>query len=124
MRIAEIVAMQKGVTLVSLAMYPQLHLFIRNLTNIVPLDGESTLAIAIAYIATNNISKIVAVASIDMSKELETFREKPDLYNATLALQLGEKYKQMYISIENVRIELLYRGATSNIYIVEVNRTR
>jgi len=124
MRIAEIVAMQKEATLVSLVMYPQLHLFIRNPTNITPLDGEPTLVTAIAYIASKNLSKIVAVTSINMSKELETFREKPDLYNATLALQLGEKYKQMYISVENVRIELLYRGATSNIYIVEVNRIR
>jgi len=124
MRIAEIVAMQKEATLVSLGMYPQLHLFIRNPTNITPLVGEPTLVTAIAYTAANNVSKIVAVSSINMSKELETFRAKPDLYNATLALQLGGKYKQMYIGIENVRIELLYRGATSNIYIVEVNRTR
>ena len=124
MRIAEIVAMQKEATLVSSGMYPQLHLFIRNPTNIVPLDREPTLVTVIAYIAANNVSKIVAVSSINMSKELETFREKPDLYNATLALQLGEKYKQMYIGIENVRIELLYRGVTSNIYIVEVNIVR
>jgi hypothetical protein len=59
-----------------------------------------------------------------MSKELEIFREKPDLYNTTLALQLGEKYKQMHIDIENVRIELLYRGTTSNIYIVEINKAK
>jgi hypothetical protein len=59
-----------------------------------------------------------------MSRELETFREKPELYNATLALQLGKEYKQMYIGIENVKIELLYRGTTSNIYIVEINKAR
>jgi len=124
MRIAEIVAMQKEVTLVSLGMYPQLHLFIRSPTNIAPLDGEPALITAIVYIATNNLSKIITVTSINMSKELEIFREKPDLYNATLALQLGKEYKQMYIDIENVRIELLYRGTTSNIYIVEISKAK
>jgi len=124
MSIAKVVAMQKEVTLVSLGMYPQLHLFIRNPTNIAPLDGEPALITAIAYIATNNISKIITVTSINMSKELEIFREKPELYNATLALQLGKEYKQMYIDIENVRIELLYRGTTSNIYIVEINKAK
>jgi len=59
-----------------------------------------------------------------MSKELEVFRENPKLYNATLALQLGEEYKQLYIGIESVRVVLPYRGATSNIYIVEINKTR
>jgi hypothetical protein len=124
MSIAGIVAMRKEVTLVSLGMYPQLHLFIRNPTNIIPLGVEPALITAIVYIAANNISKIVVVTSINMSKELEIFREKPELYNTTLALQLGKKYKQMYIGIENVRIELLYREATSNVYIVKVNRIR
>ena len=124
MSIAEIVAMRKEITLVSLVMYPQLHLFIRNPTNIAPLDGEPALITAIVYIATNNLSKIITVTSINMSKELEIFREKPDLYNATLALQLGKEYKQMYIGIENVRIELLYRGTTSNIYIVEISKAK
>jgi hypothetical protein len=59
-----------------------------------------------------------------MSRELETFREKPELYNTTLALQLEKEYKQMYIGIENVRIELLYRGTTSNIYTVEINKAK
>jgi hypothetical protein len=124
MSIAGIVAMRKEVTLVSLGMYPQLHLFIRNPTNIIPLGVEPALITAIVYIAANNISKIVVVTSINMSKELEIFREKPELYNTTLALQLGKGYKQMYIGIENVRIELLYREATSNVYIVKVNRIR
>jgi hypothetical protein len=124
MSIAGVVAMRKEVTLVSLGMYPQLHLFIRNPTNIIPLGTEPALITAIAYIATINISKIVVVTSINMSKELEIFREKPELYNATLALQLGKGYKQMYIDIENVKIELLYRGTTSNIYIVEINKAK
>jgi hypothetical protein len=124
MSIAEVVAMRKEVTLVSLGMYPQLHLFIRNPTNIIPLGVEPALITAIVYIAANNISKIVVVTSINMSKELEIFREKPELYNTTLALQLGKGYKQMYIGIENVKIELLYRGTTSNIYIVEINKAR
>ncbi len=55
-----------------------------------------------------------------MSKELEIFREKPDPYNAALALQLGEEYKQLYIGIESVRVVLPYRGATSK----EINKTR
>jgi hypothetical protein len=124
MSIAGVVAMRKEVTLVSLGMYPQLHLFIRNPTNIAPLGVEPALITAIAYIATNNLSKMITVTSINMSKELEIFREKPDLYNTTLALQLGEKYKQMHIDIENVRIELLYRGTTSNIYTVEINKAK
>lgn len=70
---------------------------------------------SIAYIATYNLSKIITVTSTNMSRDLETFREKPDLYNTTLALQLGEEYKQFYIGIESVRVELLYGGATSNI---------
>jgi hypothetical protein len=123
-KIAEIIALQKGVILVSLGLYPQIHLYIRNPTNIVPLSREPTLITAIAYIATNNLSKIITVTSTNMSRDLETFREKPDLYNTTLALQLGEEYKQLYIGIESVRVELLYRGATSNIYIVEINKTR
>jgi hypothetical protein len=124
MRIAEMVAMRKEVTLVSLGMYPQLHLFIRNPVNIVPLGGEPALITAISYIALNNLVKVITVTSVNMSRELETFREKPELYNATLALQLGKGYKQMYIGIENVKIELLYRGTTSNIYIVEINKAK
>jgi len=124
MSVAEVVAMRREVTLVSLVMYPQLHLFIRNPTNIVPLSREPTLITAIVYIATNNLSKIITVTSINMSKELEIFREKPDLYNATLALQLGEEYKQLYIGIESVRVELLYRGTSSNIYVVEINKAK
>jgi len=59
-----------------------------------------------------------------MSRDLEIFRENPDLYNATLALQLGKEYKQICIGIENVRIELLYRGTTSNIVEVRLEVRR
>jgi len=124
MSIAGVVAMRKEVTLVSLGMYPQLHLFIRNPTNIVPLGGEPALITAISYIALNNLVKVITVTSVNMSKEFEIYKEKPDLYNSSLALQLGEKYKEVYIGIEMVKIDTLYRGAISNVYIVEINRIR
>ena len=122
-KIAEVVAMHKEVTLVGLGMYPQLHLYIRNPTNIVPLGSEPTLMTSINCIAVNNLARLIAVTPGNMSKELEVLKSRPDLYNATLALQLGEKYKQMYISVELVRVKTLYTGATSNVYVVEVDRT-
>jgi hypothetical protein len=44
-----------------------------------------------------NISKTILLTPVNITKQYVDFIEKPDLYNTSLALQLGEKYKEMYI---------------------------
>ena len=121
-KIANIIAMRKELSLVSLDLYPQLHLFIRNPINITIISRDPSLITVVSFLVARGISKIVVVTPANISRELERYIRDPHLYNTSLALQLGEKYKQIYIDIKNVEVEVLYRGEKLYIYRVEVKR--
>jgi hypothetical protein len=54
-----------------------------------------------------------------MSKQLEEFKENPDIYNATISPQLG---KEKIVSIDRIRCETIYRGDTLDIYLIEITK--
>jgi hypothetical protein len=56
-----------------------------------------------------------------MSKQLEEFKENPDIYNATIFPQLG---KEKIVSIDRIRCETIYRGNTLNIYMIEITENK
>uniref|UniRef100_A0A7J2T9S6 Glycosyltransferase RgtA/B/C/D-like domain-containing protein n=1 Tax=Ignisphaera aggregans TaxID=334771 RepID=A0A7J2T9S6_9CREN len=120
--VANIVAKQKDLTLIGLGLYPQLHLFIRNPVNITVVYREPSLITAVGFLTTKNISRVVLITKVNIFKEVEEFSKNSDLYNVLLKIELGEKYKQVYIDIEKVSVEELYRGGGYHVYIVEVRR--
>jgi hypothetical protein len=105
--------------LVGLRLYPQLHLYIRNPTNIIALDKDPTLPTTIGYMISENLKRMLAITTINMSKQLEEFKENPDIYNATISPQLG---KEKIVSIDRIRCETIYRGDTLNIYLIEITK--
>lgn len=60
------------------------------------------------------------VTPISITKELEEFKEKLDLYKASLSLWLGKEYKYVYIGINRVKVETLYKGEVLSAYVIEV----
>jgi len=113
----ELIKLSRDIALVGLHFYPQLHLYIRNPVNIVIAGDNPTLPIAIRHIVTKNLSRILVVTTVNITNQLEVYKEKPELYNATIALYLG---KEEYVSIDNVKCQTLYTGSTLNIYVVEI----
>ena len=111
----------KNLALVGLHFYPQLHLFIRNPMNIIVLGQDPTLSITITYMASKNLTRVLVVTTINISKQLEEFRAKPDIYNATMLPQLGE---EKIVNIDRIKCETLYRGGPLNIYIIEITENR
>jgi hypothetical protein len=55
---------------------------------------------------------LTIITTINMSKQLEEFKENPDIYNATIFPQLG---KEKIVSIDRIRCETIYRGDAFNI---------
>jgi len=111
----------KNLALVGLHFYPQLHLFIRNPMNITVLDQDPTLSTTITYMVSKNLTRILVITTINISKQLEEFRAKPDIYNATMLPQLG---KEKIVNIDRIKCETLYRGSSLNIYIIEITENR
>jgi hypothetical protein len=118
---AEIIRTSGDVALVGLRLYPQLHLYIRNPVNIIALDKDPTLPTTIRYMISKNLTRTLAITTINMSKQLEEFKENPDIYNATISPQLG---KEKIVSIDRIRCETIYRGNTLSIYIIEVTENK
>jgi len=105
----------KDEVLVELRFYPQFHLYIRNPMNITIADP--TLPIAISYAVSKNLTRVLVITDMNMSRQLEEFKAEPDLYNTTMLLQLG---KEKIVSIDRIKCEVLYRGSAFNIYVVEI----
>jgi hypothetical protein len=116
---AEIIRTSGDVALVGLRLYPQLHLYIRNPVNIIALNQDPTLPTTIRYMNSKNLTRVLAITTINMSKQLEEFKENPDIYNATIFPQLG---KEKIVSIDRIRCETIYGGDTLNIYLIEITR--
>ena len=119
-RAAELVAGFGGPALVRLSLYPQLHLYIRNPTNLVAEGQDPTLPTAISYAASNNLSKLLVVTAENLSKQLEEFKEEPDLYNVTMSHYLS--MMRRYVSIDSVECEALYVGRTLAVYVVNIGK--
>jgi len=107
-----------GVVLVSLHLYPQLHLYIRNPQNIIVASREPTLPIVVAYSVDKNLSRILVITAVNMSRQLEEYKANPDLYNATIALYLSREKR---ISVDRIWCQPLYHGSTLNAYLVEIS---
>jgi hypothetical protein len=107
------------VVLVNLHLYPQLHLYIRNPKNIIITNQEPTLPIVVAYSVNKNLSRILVITAINMTRQLEEYKANPDLYNATIALYLS---REKYISIDRIGCQPLYYGSTLNVYLVEMRK--
>jgi hypothetical protein len=60
------------------------------------------------------------VTPISITKELEEFKEKLDLYKASLSLWLSKEYKYAHIGMDRVKVETLYKGEVLSAYIIEV----
>lgn len=112
------VVMESGEpALVGLGLYPHLHLYIRNPENLVNAGQDPILPTVIAYAVSKNVSRLLVVTKVDLLKQLEEFRIKPDLYNVTMSYYLS---RERFLSIDSVKCETLYRGSTLAVYVVEV----
>jgi hypothetical protein len=120
-KISDILINRSGTTLVPLSLYPQLHLFIRDPKNLIAIQEDPSLITAISFMLLRNISKTILLTPVNITKQYVDFIEKPDLYNASLALQLGEEYKEIYIDIKMIKIETIYTEKTLSIYHIEIN---
>ena len=120
-KISDILINRSETTLVPLSLYPQLHTFIRDPKNLIAIQEDPSLITAISFMLLRNISKTILLTPVNITKQYVDFIEKPDLYNASLALQLGEKYKEIYIDIKMIKIETIYTEKTLSIYHIEIN---
>jgi len=118
---AKIIGASRNVVLVELHLYPQLHLYIRNPTNIAVMNQDPTLPITISYVISKNLTKVLVITTINMSKQLEELKANPNFYNITILLQLG---KEKIVSIDRIKCETLYKGSVLSIYIVEIVENR
>jgi len=115
---AKIIEANGDIVLIRLSLYPQFHLYIRNPVNIVVVNQDPKLPTAIRYAVSEGSSRVLVVTAINMSKQLEEFKARPDFYNATMLLQLGE---ERIVSIDRIKCEVLYRGNEFSIYVVEIS---
>lgn len=120
---AKIISSVNETVLTGLHYYPQLHLYIRNPVKIRVvggLGGNPGLITAISFIVKTNTSKLLVVTPFNLTRELEEYRSRPELFNATLKLYIGGN---IYIDIDLNRVKCyaLYKGATLNVYMVEIS---
>lgn len=113
----EIIKSTREIVLVNLYFYPQIHLYIRNPEKITIISQEPTLPMVIAYGVDKNLSRILVITTVNMTRQLEEYKAKPDLYNATIALHLGG---EKYVSIDRIECQPLYHGSTLDVYSVEI----
>jgi hypothetical protein len=118
---AEIIRTSGDVALIGLRLYPQLHLYVRNPTNIIALDQDPTLPTTIRYMISKNLTRALAITTINMSNQLEEFKANPDIYNATMPPQLGI---EGVVSMDRIRCETLYRRSVLNIYVIEITENK
>jgi uncharacterized protein (UPF0333 family) len=80
------------------------------------MNQDPTLPITISYIISKNLTKMLVITTINMSKQLEELKANPNFYNITILLQLE---KEKIVSIDRIKCETLYKGSVLSIYIVE-----
>jgi len=116
---ARIIKVVSEVVLVNLHLYPQLHLYVRNPKNIIVTSQEPALPMVVAYGVNKNLSGMFVITATNMAGQLEEYKANPDLYNATMAPFLS---REKYISVDKIECQVLYRGGTFNVYLVEIRK--
>lgn len=114
---AKVIEASKDVVLVRLGLYPWFHLYVRNLANVVITSQDPNLVGAVGCTISRDLPRLLVVTAVNMTKELEGFRARPEIYNETMLRWLG---KEKFVSIDRIRCEALYEGTTLNVYVIEV----
>jgi len=117
--VANIIKSSRDLILVSSVLYPQLHLYIRNPINIRVIGQDPTLPVVISYAISRDISRLLVITVVNITKQLEEFRENPSFYNMIMSIYLG---KEKFVSIEEIKCEEIYSGSRLSAYIVEIVR--
>jgi len=116
---ARIIKVVNEVVLVNLHLYPQLHLYVRNPKNVIVTSQELALPMVVAYGVNKNLSRMLVITATNMAGQLEEYKANPSLYNATMAPLLS---REKYISVDKIECQVLYRGGTFNVYLVEIRK--